>query len=159
MAPHSCSLIGRAAVLNGGSDSLLLSSEEPPRVKTRQRGPTNYQPTPCFQPPFPLSEYPTFLPLPHPYCSAAGWVLPTYQNSHWPNKSTPTNNHIQKQSCILITFRFFSLTMSVSVQVMKQPANILGNEPQSQVQRKSVTEAQTQWRRLLHTHPGIITEK
>ena len=55
MAPRSRRLIGRAAALIRGSHSLLLSSEEPSRVKTRQRGPTNYQLTPCFQPPPPFS--------------------------------------------------------------------------------------------------------
>lgn len=65
----------------------------PSRVKTRQHGPTKL--TPRFHPPPILS--PTFLPLPHPYCSAAGWVLPTYQNSHWPNKFTPPNSNIQSQ--------------------------------------------------------------
>lgn len=62
MAPCSCQLIGWAASLIRGSDSLLLSSEEPSRVKTRQRGPTNYQLTPCFHPPLP-----PILSLP-PFC-------------------------------------------------------------------------------------------
>lgn len=92
MAPCSCCLIGWAAALIPGSDSLLLSSEEPSRVKTRQRGPTNYQLTPCFHPPLPLCELPTFLPLPHPYCSAAGWLLTTHRNSRWPNKLIPLGN-------------------------------------------------------------------
>lgn len=48
MAPCYCQLIGWAAHVITGSDSLLLSSEEPSRVKTRQHGPTNYQLTLVF---------------------------------------------------------------------------------------------------------------
>lgn len=79
MAPRSCRPIGWGTALIHGCDSLLLSSEELLRVKTRQRGPANYQPTLEFSsspPSFSRSRslrvsHLFFVPLPHPYCSAA----------------------------------------------------------------------------------------